>query len=212
MASLLSLQDIQNSNINLGRVVNKIENERKYETDVSVDVHDKKQTVVFWTPVLQCIRKDEHHLQLLLPQTGESEDFYNTLVYMDESVVKSAHGNWSNWFPKEELSEDDIQERFVSCIRAGSKDVQGRVMTLKTDTNIKCKVGDSSDIISDYSSLFDQKTKKGEGRVLVELKKVVFGRNNFKIDFVAHQILLNTPVIVEPETSKFDNGNWVEFQ
>ena len=47
MASLLSLQEIQSMTINLGKKINKIENERKYETGVSVDVNDKKQTLVF---------------------------------------------------------------------------------------------------------------------------------------------------------------------
>ena len=212
MASLLSLQEIQSMTINLGKKINKIENERKYETGVSVDVNDKKQTLVFWTPVLQCMRKDENHLQLLLPQTDDCEEFYNTLVHIDDNVVKSAYEKWNEWFPKDELSEEDVQERFVSCIKAGSKDVQGRVMTLKTSSNIKCKIENSDIVTSEYSSLFDQKTRRGEGRVLVELRKAVFGRNNFKVDFIAHQILINEPIVEEKETEKFNNENWVDFQ
>lgn len=212
MASLLSLRDIQNMNVNLGKKLQKIENERKYETGVSVDINDNKQTVVFWTPVLQCMKKDESHLQLLLPQTDDCEEFYKTLVHIDENIIKSAYGKWEDWFPKDDLTEEDVQERFVSCIKAGSKDVQGRVMTIKTSSNIKCKIENNDNVTSEYSTLFDHKTRRGEGRVLVELKKAVFGRNNFKVDFVAHQILLNEPIIEEKETEKFNNENWVDFQ
>ena len=85
-------------------------------------------------------------------------------------------------------------------------------MTLKTSSNIKCKIENSDIVTSEYSSLFDQKTRRGEGRVLVELRKAVFGRNNFKVDFIAHQILINEPIVEEKETEKFNNEIWVDFQ
>ena len=211
MATPLSLQAVQSGDIKVGKDVKKIENQRLYETSVYTENEEKRQTVLFWSPVLDCMKKDDNHVSLLLPQTDECEEFYNTLMSIDKSVTKGATDNWQNWFPKDELSSDDIQERFVSCIKAGSKEEQGRVMNLKTSSRLKCKVQNSDEMTNEYWTLFNEKTRKGVGRVLIELRRVVFGRGNFKLEYVAHQILLNEPEIEEPETEKFNNTEWIEF-
>lgn len=212
MATPLTLQAIRDGDICVGKNVNKLENQRLFETSVYTTVDEERQTLLFWTPELQCMKKDDNHLTILLPQTDESEEFYNTLMHIDDTVVKNATEKWNSWFPKEELSAEEVQEKFVSCIKAGSKEEQGRLMNVKTSHNIKCKVQGSDEITDDYSSLFDSKSRKGLGRVLVELKRVVFGRGNFKMEFVAHQLLLNAPEVKEPETKRFDNESWVDFQ
>lgn len=208
----MSLSVIQNETVHIGKSVKKLENQRLYETTVFAEQDDARQTIVFWSPELECMKKDENHMTILLPQTDECEEFYNTLVYLNNEIVKGAGENWKSWFPKDELTVEDIQERFVSCIKAGSKEEQGRVMNLKVSQSMKSKVQNSEDVTSDYSSLFNPKTRKGVGRVLIELKRVVFGRGNFKTEFVAHQVLLNEPEAEEPETRKFNNENWVDFE
>ena len=54
--------------------------------------------------------------------------------------VNNANEKWKNWFPKDELTFEDIQDRFVSCIKAGSKEEQGRIMNIKTSSKLKCKI------------------------------------------------------------------------
>lgn len=212
MAAPLSLQAIKDNNISVGKHVNKIENQRLYETSVYTTQDEKRQTVLFWTPVIECAKKDDNHITLLLPPTDECEDFYNTLVHMDNQIINGANDSWKDWFPKDELTLEDVQDRFVSCIKAGTKEEQGRIMNLKTSSRIKCKVENTDEVTSDYSTLFNPKTRRGSGRILIELKRIIFGRGNFKTEYVAHQILLNEPEIEEPETQKFDNENWVDFE
>lgn len=212
MATPLSLQTIQTGEILVGKEVKKIENQRLYETGVYTEKEERRQTLLFWSPELECMKKDDNHISLLLPQTDECEEFYNTLMCIDKSVTQGAADNWMNWFPKDELTAEDIQERFVSCIKAGSKEEQGRVMNLKTSSKLKCKVKNSEEMTNEYWTLFDEKSRKGVGRILIELKRVVFGRGNFKLEYVAHQVLLNEPEVKEPETEKFNNVEWVEFE
>ena len=214
MAQPLSSSTIQTSNIRTGKKVHKIENQRLFETDVYVDMGEEqnRQTVVFWTPELQCMRKDDNHLTILLPQTDECEEFYNMLLHVESNVVSDSSEKWKSWFDKDDLTLEDVQERFVSCIKAGSKEEQGRIMNVKTSSRVKCKVSGSEDVTDDFSTLVDPKTKRSVGRVLIELKRVVFGRGNFKLEFVAHQVLLNKPEIEEPKTQKFENEAWVDFE
>ena len=213
MTSPLSLQTIQSGELHLGNVVNKIDNQRLYETNVYTTMDEKRRTLTFWTPEVECMRKDDNHLTLFLPQTDECEGFYNTLRDLEDKVKMGASEHWKTWFPKDDLSLEDIQERFVSCIKAGSKEEQGRVMNLKTSSKLKCKVKNTEEVITDdYQELFDKKTKRGCGRILIELRRVIFGRGNFKMEFVAHQVLLNEPEVDEPETERFNNESWVDFE
>lgn len=206
------MQDIQDSNICVGAKVSRIDDKRLYETGVYTTINDSRQTVVFWTPELQCIKKDETHLSLLLPQTDECEDFYNTLEYLNKSVTDEACLKWNQWFEKDELSVEDVQERFISCIKAGSKEEQGRVMNVKMSPKIKFKVNGVDNLVDDCTGLFDKKTKRVTGRVLIELKRVVIGRGNFKNEFVVHQVFVNTPEVEEPVTSTFISEDWVNFE
>ena len=213
MASPLTLENIRNGTIHVGKKIKKIENQRLFENDVYVEVgEEKRQTVLFWTPELQCAKKDENHMSIFLPQTDECEEFYNTLVHLDDTIITKSSEKWKNWFEKDELSHEDVQERFVSCIKPASKEEQGRVMNVKTSSHIKSKVDGMDEITDDYSSLFDSKTKKGFGKMLIELRRIIFGRGNFKIEYVVHQILLNAPEIEEPITERFNNESWVDFQ
>lgn len=210
MSKPLQLPNIT-SELHVGKNVSKIENQRLYETNVYTVVDESRQTCVFWSPVVECMKKDDNHMSILLPQSDECEQFFHELNNLEHCIVKESSEHWKNWFPKDELSLDDVQDRFVSCIKASSKEEQGRVMNLKTSPKLKCKVENNDDIVEDYSSLFDQKTRRGKGRVLIELKRLVFGRGNFKPEFVVHQLLLNEPEIQEPDTMKFDNESWVNF-
>lgn len=211
MAQPVSLHDIS-QNIHAGKSVTKIENQRLYETDVYTVVNEERQTCVFWSPVVECMKKDENHMTVLLPQIDECEQFYNDLTTLEANLVNNANEKWKNWFPKDELTLEDIQDRFVSCIKAGSKEEQGRIMNIKTSSKLKCKIENCDEIIhDDYFSYFDPKTRKGKGRVLIELRRVVFGRGNFKPEFVVHQVLLNEPEVQEPETQRFNNELWVNF-
>ena len=212
MAYPLSMSTVCSSDIQVGKSVSKIENQRLYETQVFTLNNEKRQTVVFWSPELETMKKDDNHITLLLPQTDECENFYNTLIHLENEVVNGASEHWKTWFPKDDLTNEDIQERFVSCIKAGSKEEQGRVMNLKTSSRLKCKIQNSDDITNEYWTLYNEKSKKGIGRVLVELKRVVFGRGNYKMEFVAHQVLLNEPDVEEPETEKFNNSDWIDFE
>jgi hypothetical protein len=212
MSSPLSLSNVCASNVQLGKGVSKIENQRLYETQVFTSQDDKRKTIVFWSPELETMKKDDNHITLLLPQTDECEQFYNTLVHLEKEVINEASEKWKSWFPKDDLSTEDIQERFVSCVKAGSKEEQGRIMNLKTSSRLKCKVQNSEDITNEYWTLYNEKSKKGVGRVLIELKRVIFGRGNYKMEFVAHQVLLNEPEIEEPETERFNNSEWVDFE
>ena len=214
MARVLSLQSIQSSTIQMGKNLTKIDNQRLYESHVYVEDDDAgaRQTVVFWSPELECMKKDDNHMTLFLPQTDECEEFYNTLMSLDSGIVTRSSENWKSWFPKDDLTQEDVQERYVSCIKASSKEEQGRVMNLKVSQHVKCKLQNSDVQTSDYASLFDQKTKRGVGRILIELKRVVFGRGNFKTEYVAHQVLLNEPEAEEPETQRFNNESWIDFE
>jgi len=212
MASPLLLSNVCSSEIKVGKSVSKIENQRLYETQVYTTNDEKRQTIVFWSPELETMKKDDNHITLLLPQTDDCENFYNTLIYLENEVVKGASEQWKAWFPKDDLTNEDIQERFVSCIKAGSKEEQGRIMNLKTSSRLKCKIHNSDNITNEYWTLYNEKSRKGVGRVLIELKRIVFGRGNYKMEFIAHQVLLNEPDVEEPETEKFNNSEWVDFE
>ena len=210
MAQPVSLHDIS-QNIHNGKSVTKIENQRLYETDVYTIVNEERQTCVFWSPVVECMKKDDNHMTVLLPQIDECEQFYNDLTTLEANLVNNANEKWKNWFPKDELTFEDIQDRFVSCIKAGSKEEQGRIMNIKTSSKLKCKIENCDDIHDEYFSHFDSKTRKGKGVILIELRRVVFGRGNFKPEFIVHQVLLNEPEVQEPETQRFNNESWVNF-
>ena len=138
MAKVLSLNAIQNSSIHMGKKLNKLDNQRLYETNVYVeDENENRQTVVFWSPELECMKKDDNHITLFLPQTDECEEFYNTLMSLESGVVKKSSESWKNWFPKDDLTQDDVQDRYVSCIKASSKEEQGRIMNLKVSQHIR---------------------------------------------------------------------------
>ena len=210
MSKPLQLPNIT-SELRVGKNVTKIENQRLYETNVYTVADESRQTCVFWSPIVECMKKDDNHMSILLPQSDECEKFFHELNNLEQRIVKESSEHWKTWFPKDELTLDDVQDRFVSCIKASSKEEQGRVMNLKTSSKLKCKVENGDDVVDDYSSLFDQKTRRGKGRILIELKRLVFGRGNFKPEFVVHQLLVNEPEIQEPDTMKFDNESWVNF-
>lgn len=206
MAALpVSYTEVSLDNLHALKKIKKTEGAKLYETQVYTKADSHCQSLLFWTPSVQFSVKEHGRISLLLPQTDECEQLFDLFCDIDRLIVDISIERWKRWF-QEDVTLDDVTDRYKTSLKAGSKREEGRIINMKLGNNFKHKLGDT---IADNTQLTD-----GRGLVLVELKRLVFGKSNFKCDYVIHQIQ-EERIEVEPsemgddEPLYFESEEWV---
>lgn len=208
MVQPIPFTDIDVSELKCQRNVRKVE--KLFETQVYLKTDGKAHNVLFWTPEVKCVPKDGK-LSLMLSDDELCESLYTLITSVDQKVTDLSVNNWVKWFGKDDITDEDIIERYRTPLKAGSKQ-DGRVFQVKISPDIRCKDGETD------VSIEDIKETPVNAKVLLELKRIVFGRGSFKLEYIAHQLLVQKPVDdvkdvkvedVDEEPECFVNDEWL---
>ena len=200
------------SQLDVSARLTKTENTRVYECNIFMKNEKDSQSLLFWSPQLKCKMKDSGHLVFDLPSNDESEEFYTFLNNVDSNVVSLAQKNWVKWFGKDYPGDDDIADRYRTNIKVGSKDECLRMLHTKVSPHIKCRINNEESSVVETPFTEDVK-QISNVRALIELKRIVIGRSNFKGEYVVHQLLLpDEPEIEELHVQQYSSEtDWINL-
>ena len=202
--------DCDLSKLTVGKKMLKTDSARVYEGKIFMQEDDTTQSLLFWSPLLNCKMKDENHIVFDLPCNDDGENFFTFLSNMDQSITTLAQENWVKWFGKDYPGDEDIAERYRTNIKVGSKDDCLRTFHTKVSPFLKCKMNNEE--LQDIELPFNENKSTCNARGLIELKRIVVGRANFKAEFVVHQLLLSEEVETEVEPNQYTSEtDWINL-
>lgn len=146
---------------------------------------NKYGKLTFFTPKLKCEVTD-NYVHFFIPATKKKDPFFKFLLSVDKMNVHTASENSELWFG-EELSDEDVQEKYKYSVKVGDMTQDGRVFSAKIKRN-----EDGLPMTKVYNETKDKcdvTTAHGKEVLgVVELERLVFSKHTYKAEWTIHQV------------------------